>query len=753
MANTVSLLSYANTFGDWVVTTNALIRENNDLASNNYTKRTGTLYLNSPTLGLQVANNAVIAGQLQVQGIGSSAYVQNNLRVDTQVYFQNTILGLTNSGELISNGKISAGASSVGLAVANNATIGGSITIGNSLSVAGPTVISNTITVTKSAQFSNTIFVSSDALISGNLNAGNYLNVTKEISSLETIRGYGLSIIGNGNVTGEFSVGGNFVINGSTVYSTNVFTLNAGSSVGLTSEYSVNRGTSGANASIRWNETSGFWDIRDVNNSASYSKILTANLISNSVNSISTSTLASSLAANTLDTSIRTANTFLQTRYDATTNVIYARANTSSNTFIGTTGSAQANLGVITLTSTNGVTLVGSSNTITVNTPQDVRTTASPTFNSLTLTAPLAISQGGTGSTSAGAALTNLLPSASGVPAGYVLATGGVGTYYWAAGGTGGGSSALPGTTIASTRISYLANGTGLSYSTPVYVAGASQLRVYFDGVRQFASGYTEASGNTSGSGIVTFTNSPPSGTNILIEVDGYYVNPYYANNISFTAPFGSIASSANTIQLAIQDLETRKAALANPTFTGNPLAPTAATSVSNTQIATTAFVNNMANSGITFTHNISGTATNITAFTINQSVGTGNNVQHNSLGIGTTASGTAGEIRATNNITAYYSDDRLKTRLGNIENALDKLMTLNGFKYQANETAQALGYKVKPEIGLSAQEVQAVLPEVVVPAPIDEKYLTIHYERVIPLLVEAIKELKAEIDTIKGSK
>jgi hypothetical protein len=79
--------------------------------------------------------------------------------------------------------------------------------------------------------------------------------------------------------------------------------------------------------------------------------------------------------------------------------------------------------------------------------------------------------------------------------------------------------------------------------------------------------------------------------------------------------------------------------------------------------------------------------------------------------------------------------------------------MSLNGVRYEANETAQSLGYKVKPEVGLSAQEVQAVLPEVVVPAPIDDKYLTIHYERVIPLLVEAIKELKAEVDSLKGGK
>jgi len=44
-------------------------------------------------------------------------------------------------------------------------------------------------------------------------------------------------------------------------------------------------------------------------------------------------------------------------------------------------------------------------------------------------------------------------------------------------------------------------------------------------------------------------------------------------------------------------------------------------------------------------------------------------------------------------------------------------------------------------------------MPEIVVPAPIDDKYLTVHYERLIPLLIESIKELKAEIDVLKGSK
>ena len=121
-------------------------------------------------------------------------------------------------------------------------------------------------------------------------------------------------------------------------------------------------------------------------------------------------------------------------------------------------------------------------------------------------------------------------------------------------------------------------------------------------------------------------------------------------------------------------------------------------------------------------------------------------------LSVGTTADAGAGGIFATGNVTAYYSDDQLKTKLGSIDDAVSKVQALSGFYYEANQTAQDLGYVAKREVGVSAQEVQAIMPEVVSPAPIDAKYLTVDYARLVPLLIEAIKELKQEIETLKGN-
>ena len=135
--------------------------------------------------------------------------------------------------------------------------------------------------------------------------------------------------------------------------------------------------------------------------------------------------------------------------------------------------------------------------------------------------------------------------------------------------------------------------------------------------------------------------------------------------------------------------------------------------------------------------------AGNHTHTAANVGLGTSADVQFDSFGVGTAASSTTGEIRATNEITAYYSDDRLKTKQGNIEKALEKVCSLNGFHYQPNELAGDLGYDMdEKKVGVSAQEVLKVLPEAVTNAPIDPQYHTVQYEKLVPLLIEAIKEL-----------
>ena len=138
---------------------------------------------------------------------------------------------------------------------------------------------------------------------------------------------------------------------------------------------------------------------------------------------------------------------------------------------------------------------------------------------------------------------------------------------------------------------------------------------------------------------------------------------------------------------------------------------------------------------------------------------------QISSLGVGTAASGTAGEIRATNAITSFYSDERLKTDITEISGALDKVMQLRGVTFRANELAESFGYaNNKEQVGVIAQDVEKVLPQIVVPAPFDimqlqegveisrsgENYKTVHYDKLVPLLIQAIKEQQVMIEELQ---
>ena len=98
-----------------------------------------------------------------------------------------------------------------------------------------------------------------------------------------------------------------------------------------------------------------------------------------------------------------------------------------------------------------------------------------------------------------------------------------------------------------------------------------------------------------------------------------------------------------------------------------------------------------------------------------------------------------SGSFSASSNITAYSSDERLKDFKGKIDNALDKVDELNGYYFEWNDVAKGLdggrSFKEGMEVGVSAQEIEKVLPEVVTEAPIvkienlDVDYKTVYYD------------------------
>ena len=107
-----------------------------------------------------------------------------------------------------------------------------------------------------------------------------------------------------------------------------------------------------------------------------------------------------------------------------------------------------------------------------------------------------------------------------------------------------------------------------------------------------------------------------------------------------------------------------------------------------------------------------------------------------------------SGALNVRGDITAFaLSDQRLKQDVEPITQALDKIRQLQGITFKWNMLAEDKNHD-RRDVGLLAQQVQAVLPEVVTQR--DSGYLAIQYEKLVPLLVEAIKELSDQLDQLR---
>jgi hypothetical protein len=274
--------------------------------------------------------------------------------------------------------------------------------------------------------------------------------------------------------------------------------------------------------------------------------------------------------------------------------------------------------------------------------------------------------------------------------------------------------------------LSYNSSTGVISYTTPSTSGITEGTNLYYTDARARAA-------VSAGTGI-----SYNSSTGVITNTITQYTDALARAALSFTAGSGAYNSSTGVITIPTNT---------NQLTNGAGFLSTAVTSA-------------VAGTGVS----VSG-ATGAVTFSIGQAVATSSNVQFNSLGVGTAGSGTAGQIRATNEITAYYSDKRLKENIAPIDNALEKVLKLNGVTYTANAVAEQFGYTDKSvQVGLLAQEVQAVLPQVVVAAPFDitvedgkevsksgEDYLTVKYEKIVALLVKAIKDLNAKVESLEA--
>ena len=112
------------------------------------------------------------------------------------------------------------------------------------------------------------------------------------------------------------------------------------------------------------------------------------------------------------------------------------------------------------------------------------------------------------------------------------------------------------------------------------------------------------------------------------------------------------------------------------------------------------------------------------------------------------------GQLQAENDVVAFASDKRLKENIIEIPNPIEKIKQLRGVYYDWKKNVKEKGFNPNRkinEIGMVAQEVEKVIPQAIEPAPFNNDYKTIKYDRIIPLLIECIKDQQNQIDKLKS--
>ena len=271
-----------------------------------------------------------------------------------------------------------------------------------------------------------------------------------------------------------------------------------------------------------------------------------------------------------------------------------------------------------------------------------------------------------------------------------------------------------------------------------------------------------------------SFSNSPEfTGTASFVNIavsNSFEGNSIVANTITATnvqsnkiTANGAVGADSQVLMSGGVNGNLHWTTIASPVITLDATLASGSTSsrtigIGNTTITGFANVTTTIQGGSSLT--IAGAASGITTLAAGNTTITGfanvsSTFQTLSLGVGTAASGTSGEIRATNEVTAFYSSDiRLKNNIRTIDNASHKLKKIRGVMFDWNDDviAQRGGednyFVRKQDTGIIAQDVEQVLPEVVVVR--EDGYKAVRYEKMIGLIIQAINELAEEVEEIK---
>ena len=259
-----------------------------------------------------------------------------------------------------------------------------------------------------------------------------------------------------------------------------------------------------------------------------------------------------------------------------------------------------------------------------------------------------------------------------------------------------------------------------------------------------------DASGNFT-AGTITATLSGNAST---ATTAGKLTSATTINGVSFdgsspvtvhTAGTGITISGTTVTNAGVTAITTNTGLSTNASATG-------AVTITNTGVTSIVAGTNIAVSGATGAVTVSVTGTVPTATTAtNVSGGTVSATTGSFSGALTSGAHTVtGAITATGEITAYYSDANLKKDIVEIQDPIAKVMSLRGVTFRPNETALALGITDKEEVGVIAQEVEAVLPQLVTPSAF-AGYKTVKYDKLTALLLEAVKAQQLQIDALKA--